>query len=99
MKIFFTSLFVFLFVFGVGVAAHAEGIELKTLNDEVCSLAKQGFYDRAVVVAKKALQIAEQALGPDHPDVAQSLNRLAMLYDNQGQYALEEGCKKTAGFL
>ena len=99
MKIFFTSLLLILFIFGITVAAHAQGIEWKTLNDEVDSLGKQGFYDRAVVVAKKALQIAEQALGPDHPDVAQSLNRLAMLYDNQGQYALEEGCKKTAGFL
>jgi Tfp pilus assembly protein PilF len=28
----------------------------------------------------------EKALGPDHPDVAASLNNLAMLYDTQGNY-------------
>ena len=28
----------------------------------------------------------ENALGPDHPDVAQNLNNLAMLYDSQGLY-------------
>ena len=25
--------------------------------------------------------------GPDHPDTADSLNNLAVLYDNQGRYA------------
>ena len=36
------------------------------------------------------LQIQEKALGPDHPDVATSLNNLALLYYNQGQYAKAE---------
>jgi len=36
--------------------------------------------DRAVMVAKKALQVAEQEVGPNHPDVATSLNNLASLY-------------------
>ncbi|MBT1570101.1 tetratricopeptide repeat protein, partial [Klebsiella pneumoniae] len=30
------------------------------------------------------------ALGPDHPDVATSLNNLAELYRSQGQYAQAE---------
>ncbi len=29
----------------------------------------------------------EKALGPDHSDVATSLNNLAVLYDAQGRYA------------
>ena len=29
----------------------------------------------------------EKALGPDHPDVARSLNNLAVLYYEQGRYA------------
>ena len=36
---------------------------------------------------KRALAIREKALGPDHPDVAKSLNNLAGLYREQGRYA------------
>ena len=73
-----------------------EGIEWETLNDEVNSLYQQGRYDRAVVVAKKALQVAEQTVGPDHPSVATSSNKLARLYVNQGQYAEAEPLYKRA---
>ncbi|MDZ4723273.1 MAG: tetratricopeptide repeat protein, partial [candidate division Zixibacteria bacterium] len=38
----------------------------------------------------------EKALGPDHPDVALSLNNLAFLYNTQGQYALAEPLYKRA---
>jgi hypothetical protein len=69
-----TSLLLFLFAFGTGAAVHAQSIEWETLNDEVRSLYKQGRYGRAVVVAKKALAVAEEAVGRDHPDVALSLN-------------------------
>lgn len=81
---------------GTGAVVHAQGIEWKTLNDEVNFLYKQGRYDRAVVVAKKALQVAEQAVGPDHPSVAASLNNLALLYDTQGQYAQAEPLYKRS---
>lgn len=50
------------------------------------SLYKQGLYDRAFVVAKKSLAVAEQTVGPNHPDLATSLNNLAGLYDTQSQY-------------
>ncbi len=32
----------------------------------------------------------EEVLGPEHPDVAQSLNNLALLYQVQGNYAEAE---------
>ena len=51
---------------------------------------KTGNYGRAVVVAKKALEVAEENVGPYHPDVAASLNNLALLYDDQGYYAQAE---------
>ncbi len=35
---------------------------------------------------ERALAIWEKALGPDHPDVAASLNNLASLYHAQGAY-------------
>lgn len=74
-----TLLLLFLIAFGTGAAPRAQGIEWETLNDEVCSLYRQGRYDRAVAVAKKALAVAEQAVGRDHSAVATSLNNLAML--------------------
>jgi len=33
----------------------------------------------------RALAIHERVLGPEHPDTAQSLNNLAILYHNQGK--------------
>ena len=34
----------------------------------------------------RALAIREHVLGPNHPNTANSLNNLAVLYDNQGKY-------------
>ncbi len=38
----------------------------------------------------------ETALGLDHPDVAQSLNNLALLYYAQGRYDVAEPLHKRA---
>ena len=62
------------------VWADGAGIEWDVLNDEVKKLYRTGQYDRGVVVAKKALDVAEQNVGANHPDVATSLNTLAELY-------------------
>jgi tetratricopeptide (TPR) repeat protein len=45
---------------------------------------------------KRALEINEKAYGPDHPDVALSLNNLALLYNTQGRYAEAEPMYKRA---
>ena len=42
------------------------------LNREVMELYRAGDINRAVVVAKKALEVAEETGGPDHPNVAAS---------------------------
>ncbi len=42
------------------------------------------------------MAIDEKALGPNHPDVATSLNNLAALYATQGQYAQAEPLYKRA---
>ena len=96
MKRLVTALLLLLLALGAGVPAYAQGIEWETLNAEVMSLYRQGRYDRAVVVAKKALQVAEQSMGPNHPDVATSLNNLAALYKTQGQYAQAEPLYKRS---
>ena len=72
------------------VLADGAGIEWDVLNDEVRELFRTGKYDRGVVVAKKALEVAEQNVSSNHPDVATSLNNLALLYESQGHYAQAE---------
>jgi len=47
----------------------------------------QGQYAQAGPLYQRALAIKEKALGPEAPLVATSLNNLAALYDDQGQYA------------
>jgi len=42
------------------------------------------------VVTKNALQVAEQSTGRSHTSIATSLNNLAFLCDNRGQYAHAE---------
>ncbi|WP_347243416.1 tetratricopeptide repeat protein, partial [Thermogutta sp.] len=64
----------FLWVLPSIVHAQGAGIEWETLNREVMDLYRAGNYGRAVVIAQKALQVAEQNVGPNHPDVATSLN-------------------------
>ena len=56
----------------------------------------QGRYAEAEPLYKRALAIGEKALGPDHPDVAQSLNNLASCTTHQGRYAEAEPLYKRA---
>ena len=46
----------------------------------------QGNYAQALPLFQRALNIRDKALGPDHPDVANSLNNLAELYQAQGNH-------------
>lgn len=78
------------------VHAQGAGMEWDTLTQEVNDLYRAGKYDRAVVVAQKALQVAEQNVGPDHPHVATSLSNLAELHRTQGDYAKAEPLYKRS---
>jgi tetratricopeptide (TPR) repeat protein len=57
---------------------------------------EQGRHAEAEALYKRALAISEKALGPDHPEVAESLNNLAELYGAQGRYADAEPLYKRA---
>jgi tetratricopeptide (TPR) repeat protein len=50
-------------------------------------LLEHGRYTQAEPLLERALAIREKALGPEHPDVAASLDILAGLYDDQARYA------------
>ena len=55
----------------LGSPAHVEargaGIEWEILNQEVMRLHQAGQYDRAALVAKKALEVAEKTRAPTTP--------------------------------
>lgn len=83
-------------IVSMGHWANAQGIEWEIYTDEVKTLYNQGQYDRAVIVAQKALQIAEHNLGSDNPALATSLHNLAVLYKAQGQTIVAEPLFKQA---
>ncbi|MBD2354903.1 tetratricopeptide repeat protein [Tolypothrix sp. FACHB-123] len=68
----------------------AELAEAKRLSQQVVQLYRQGKYSEAIPLAERALAIREKLLGKEHPDVATSLNNLAVLYESQGNYAKAE---------
>ncbi len=64
--------------------------EAKQLNQQVEELYLQGQVIEAMDLAKRALYLREKLLGVFHPDVAESLNNLALLHQAQGDYVRAE---------
>jgi CHAT domain-containing protein/tetratricopeptide (TPR) repeat protein len=60
--------------------------EATRLNTFVEQLYGEGKFQEAIPLAGRSLAVREKARGPRHPDVAESLNNLAMLYEAQGAY-------------
>src|SRR5262245_16156794 len=60
------------------------------LHDRSLTWRDQGQYVRAAAAARRALALAERAVGPDHPDVANILINLAGIAEAQGDYASAE---------
>jgi tetratricopeptide (TPR) repeat protein len=50
----------------------------------------QGQYAKAEILLQRSFSIREKALGPEHSDLAESLNNLATIYKDQGRYAKAE---------
>jgi len=73
-----------------GLVQQADLGKAEALNRQVMQLLNQGRYGEAIPLAQRALAIREQALGPEHPDVATSLNNLAYLYKTLGDYPKAE---------
>ena len=66
------------------------------LNWQGLSLHAAGKYTEAEPLYRRALAINEKQLGPEHPDVAISLNNLAGLFHAQGKYAEAEPLYRRA---
>ena len=60
------------------------------LDEESKRLSHAGKYDESLPLAERALQLRERLLGPDHLDVADSLNDLALLHWERGEYTKAE---------
>jgi CHAT domain-containing protein/Tfp pilus assembly protein PilF len=60
--------------------------EAKRLNTLEKKLYGGGKFQEAIPLMERILALRERALGPHHPDVAESLNNLAILYQAQGAY-------------
>ena len=70
--------------------------EADELTNKAFALAYAGKYAEAILVAHQVLAMREQLLGPDHPEVANSVNNFAALYDSQGRYDDAEPLYKRA---
>jgi CHAT domain-containing protein len=70
--------------------SHASLDEASRLNKRVEKLYSEGKFGEAVPLAERALALREKALGAMHPDVASSLNDLALCYNTQGAYPKAE---------
>ena len=75
-----TIITVLLLLWPLPVSASEAGLEWDILNQETVDLYHKGHYARAFKVARKALEIAENNVGPHHPDVPTRLNNLAVHY-------------------
>ena len=76
-------------------ALAQEPNEAAALTQQIIQLYERGRHSEAIPLAQRLLTISEP-LGPDHPDVANSLNILGFLYLLQGRYADAEPLLKRA---
>ena len=68
-----------------------------TLMDTIGDVYRNlGLYDQAVPLLQEALESRRAVLGPDHPDVAATLNHLANLLADKGDYATAETLHREA---
>ncbi|EFH89900.1 helix-turn-helix transcriptional regulator [Ktedonobacter racemifer] len=79
------------------VEAAERSLALASLASKVAQyLRERGQYGEAEPLYQRAFHIREQVLGPDHPQVATSLNNLAVLYWREGKYGEAEPLYRRA---
>ncbi|MDO9541676.1 MAG: tetratricopeptide repeat protein [Kiritimatiellia bacterium] len=96
MKLIPTLFFSLVLLLGLSASVNAQRMEWKALYEEANSLYDKGQYDRAAVVAKKAISVAETTFGPDNVYVAASLATLGGIYCMQGQYEVAEALYRSS---
>ncbi len=66
------------------------------LYSESLELYRQGSYEKAQQAGERALELREQALGPDNPEVAMVLTLLGRIADGENDYARGAALFQTA---
>ena len=74
----------------------AQEARWKEVAAQVIQLCYEGKFAEATPLAQESLRIAEATYGPEHLNVARSLNNLAVVYYKQGRYAEAEPLLKRA---
>lgn len=75
----------------IGMPSYALGeSEIDALRKQAEEATRKGQPDLAIEATKKILAIRESTLGPDHPQVVNTLLSLAYNYEKQKQYAQAE---------
>jgi tetratricopeptide (TPR) repeat protein/predicted Ser/Thr protein kinase len=77
-------------------AAGSPELHALLLNNLGQSLLRQQRHAEAAESLKKALDIATEALGPDHPDVGRWLNNLGLVAKEQGHFEQAESHHRKA---
>ncbi len=80
----------------ITVPSSAQKGDVTARSAQIAELGRAGKYSEAIPLAQRLLADMEKAYGPDHRDVAASLNNLALLYGDQGQDADAEPLYKRA---
>jgi serine/threonine-protein kinase len=75
---------------------HDERAELTWLNAEGLFLMRKGHYDEARATDERALALGEKVLGPDHLDVASTLNNLGVVFTEMGDPVRAKGVVERA---
>jgi CHAT domain-containing protein/Tfp pilus assembly protein PilF len=86
---------------GGGYGIRIEELRVASENDRALQEARDAYkkavnlfgagkYDEALILFERALEIREKALRPDHPDVVESINGLAILRASKGEYSKAE---------
>ena len=75
---------------------YAQSEALMEAYNQGQALYEAGRYEQAIPFWRKALELGEGELGPDHPTTALLLNNLAVLYRTQGRYEAVEPLLKRA---
>src|SRR6266699_3350763 len=79
-----------LFLLLSALPAHSQQPDWDELTADAKAAGQQGNYSQAAALYKQALEIQEETLGPDDPEVATSLNNLAVVYQDERKDAEAE---------
>jgi CHAT domain-containing protein/tetratricopeptide (TPR) repeat protein len=83
-------------VASAGFVASSIAGEVGALNARITQLSRAGKYSEAIPEAERLVAMLEKTRGPVDPDLAASLNNLAMLYGDQGRDADAEPLYRRA---